>query len=345
MKSSLFAMALVWALELALGAPETPAAPGDSGRPAVFSETSQTVVEGIIAAPVSEVWRVFSTAEGYKALGVAQARMDFRPGGLILTSYDPDATLGDEKTIQTEIITYDPGRMIATRIHQPPKGFPFMDAYRRVWTVVSLTDLGDGRTALRVAMNGYGDDEQSQAMRKFFATGNDWVLRKLQSKYLPPGASSSVSPAESPLASVEWSREVRASREAVWTALFTANGWKAFPGSTAGIGTLPGDPFEPFPAASGSRLLTLIPGELLSFSWPGPATNEFLHAHPTWVTVSLETVSPSACRVRLRHHGFAEQSRGHPDRIGEYEKARRDSFALWNQVLEKWSSQFTNVPN
>ena len=101
---------------------------GDPGCPGRFrtsgglSETSQTVVEGIIAAPVSEVWRVFSTAEGYKALGVAQARMDFRPGGLILTSYDPDATLGDEKTIQTEIITYDPGRMIATRIHQPPKG-------------------------------------------------------------------------------------------------------------------------------------------------------------------------------------------------------------------------------
>src|SRR5437016_3324331 len=84
------------------------------------------ITEGIISAPNDEIWRVFSTAEGFKALGVAQAKMDFRVGGLILTSYDLQANLGDDKTIQTEIIAYDPKRLLVTRIHQPPKGFPFM---------------------------------------------------------------------------------------------------------------------------------------------------------------------------------------------------------------------------
>jgi hypothetical protein len=41
------------------------------------------VAEGVVTAPVAEVWRVFSTADGFTRLGVAKADMDFRPGGLI----------------------------------------------------------------------------------------------------------------------------------------------------------------------------------------------------------------------------------------------------------------------
>jgi hypothetical protein len=39
-------------------------------------------------APIAEVWQVFSTGEGFTRLGVARAEMDFRPGGLIRSTYD-----------------------------------------------------------------------------------------------------------------------------------------------------------------------------------------------------------------------------------------------------------------
>jgi uncharacterized protein YndB with AHSA1/START domain len=81
---------------------------------------------------VAEVWRVFSTAEGYTRLGVAKADMDFRLGGLIRTTYDPTQPLDGEEAIQTEILAYEPLRMIATRIHRPPASFPFEDAWRHV---------------------------------------------------------------------------------------------------------------------------------------------------------------------------------------------------------------------
>jgi uncharacterized protein YndB with AHSA1/START domain len=132
-------------------------------------EMPPLVTEGVVAASIDEAWKVFSTAEGYRKLGVAQAKLDFRPAGLLLSSYDPNATLGDEKTIETEIVAYEPRRLVVTRIVRPPKGFPFMEAYKHVWTVISPTNLGDNRTHVRIAMVGYGNDEESQKMRAFFA--------------------------------------------------------------------------------------------------------------------------------------------------------------------------------
>jgi hypothetical protein len=46
-------------------------------------DTSPLVHEGILNAPPAEVWKVWSTPEGFRALGVAKADMDFRVGGLI----------------------------------------------------------------------------------------------------------------------------------------------------------------------------------------------------------------------------------------------------------------------
>jgi uncharacterized protein YndB with AHSA1/START domain len=143
------------------------------------------VTEAVVEAPVAEVWRVFSTAEGYTKLGVAKATMDFRPGGLIVTTYDPAEPLDGEAGIRSEILAYEPLRMVATRIQRPPKGFPFRDAWKRVWTVVSLTGIDGKRTLVRVAMIGWGPDADSQAMREFFRTGNEWVLKKLQASLAP----------------------------------------------------------------------------------------------------------------------------------------------------------------
>src|SRR4051812_4653239 len=186
-----------------------PKAVGDSvvllDQSAASSGTRSVVTEGIVNAAVAEIWRVFATGEGYTKLGVAKAEIDLRPGGLARSHYDPAGVLGDEGTIVAEIMAFEPERMIATRIKAPPKGFPFMEAYKRVWTVVSMADLGDGRTSLRIAQQGYGDDEESRKMREFFESGNAWVLKKLQGAYdssVKPG-SGAAAHAPDPLAPID----------------------------------------------------------------------------------------------------------------------------------------------
>jgi uncharacterized protein YndB with AHSA1/START domain len=141
------------------------------------------VTEGIINAPITEVWKVFSTSEGYKALGPALAEVDLKIGGTIRSRYKADGKLGDEQTIENVILAYEPLRMIATRIQKPPKSFPFQKAWREPWTVVTLTEAGPGKTHLRATSLGYGTDEESVAMRKFFEHGNQETIEKLQAHF------------------------------------------------------------------------------------------------------------------------------------------------------------------
>jgi uncharacterized protein YndB with AHSA1/START domain len=153
---------------------EAAAPPGDS---------PSFVQEAVINAPVAAVWKVWSTSEGYKLLGVAYADVDLRIGGLIRSHYGAKGVLGDEETIENRILAYEPQRMIAFRIERPPKSFPFKEAWKTTWTVITFTDLGDGRTHVRAASMGYGTDPESVKMRKFFEAGNAWTLKHLQEHF------------------------------------------------------------------------------------------------------------------------------------------------------------------
>lgn len=156
------------------------AAPGFCQGAASTSDGPSFVNEATLNVPVSTVWKVWTTGEGYRAVGVAKAEVDFRIGGLIRSHYSPTGVLGDENTIENQILAYEPERMIAIRIARPPKSFPFREAWKHSWTVVTLTDLGSNRTHIRVASMGYGTDEESIAMRKFFEAGNAQTLETMK---------------------------------------------------------------------------------------------------------------------------------------------------------------------
>jgi uncharacterized protein YndB with AHSA1/START domain len=148
-----------------------------------WAQAPTFITDGVIDAPVTEVWKVFSTSEGYKALGVALAEVDFRVGGTIRSRYSANGVLGDDETIENQIMAYEPLRMIAMRIQKPPKTFPFQQAWKQGWTVLYLTDLGDGRTHLRAVSVDFGTDEESQGMKRFFERGNQQTIQTLQAHF------------------------------------------------------------------------------------------------------------------------------------------------------------------
>jgi uncharacterized protein YndB with AHSA1/START domain len=155
---------------------------------AFAAEGVSFVNEGVVRAPINQVWKVFTTAEGYKALGVAQAEVDLRIGGTIRSRYSASGPLGDEETIENQILAYEPPSMIATRIQKTPKGFPFTEAWKRSWTVVTLKAVDNKRTRVRVASLGFGSDTESLAMRKFFEAGNQQTIESLQKYFARKGA-------------------------------------------------------------------------------------------------------------------------------------------------------------
>jgi uncharacterized protein YndB with AHSA1/START domain len=144
------------------------------------------VTEGVIDAPIEEVWKVFATSEGYKALGPALAEVDLRVGGTIRSRYRADGPLGDEETIENSILAYEPPTMMATRIQKVPRSFPFPNAWRNPWTVITLARVGAAATRMRVASLGYGIDEESVAMRRFFEAGNQATIESLRRHFVAP---------------------------------------------------------------------------------------------------------------------------------------------------------------
>lgn len=149
------------------------------------SPTDPQVTEGFVNAPLAEVWRVFTTSDGYKATGAAHADVDLRIGGLIRAHYDPKGQLGDAETVVNEVLAYEPQRMLAMRIKQPPASFPHRDATEGTWTVIYFTASGENMTHVRIVGLGYRADASSQAMRRFFAEGNRWTLDAIAKRYWP----------------------------------------------------------------------------------------------------------------------------------------------------------------
>jgi len=136
--------------------------------------------EGIVEAPLEQVWAAFTTSEGLRAWLAPHAEIDLRVGGLMRTNYSAQGQLGDPQTIENTILSFEPQRMISIKVARPPANFPFPTAIRQMWTVLYFVSAGPDRTNVREVTLGFGTDQESQRMRAFFNQGNATTLSQLQ---------------------------------------------------------------------------------------------------------------------------------------------------------------------
>ena len=144
---------------------------------------NQQVNEAIVDAPVDAVWAALTTNEGQESWNVAHAEIDLRIGGKMCTHYDAKGRIGDPNTIENTILCFEPKRMLAIQVINPPEKFPYKNAIKTMWTVLYFEDAGTSRTRVRLVGTGYGTDEESQKLRNFFDRGNAYTLQKLQEKF------------------------------------------------------------------------------------------------------------------------------------------------------------------
>jgi uncharacterized protein YndB with AHSA1/START domain len=167
--------AAVLAIALALAVGDAPLA----------QDTGPIVVEGTVEAPVEAVWAAWATSEGLRVWLAPHADIDLRVGGRMRANYDPGGTLGDPRTIENEVLSFEPQRMLSIRVAKAPDGFPFPDAIRQMWTVLYFEPSGPHATRLRIVSLGFAPDAESQKMRAFFEKGNAFTLQALQRHFAP----------------------------------------------------------------------------------------------------------------------------------------------------------------
>ena len=136
--------------------------------------------ELIVDAPREDVWKAFTTADGWISWAVPVAFVDFRRGGTIETSYDPDAVAGDPANIKHQILSYLPREMLSIRVTQTPPQFPFRELMDGMWSVFTFEDAGQGKTKVTSSGAGYLEGKGYDTLYGFFETGNATSLQQLQ---------------------------------------------------------------------------------------------------------------------------------------------------------------------
>jgi uncharacterized protein YndB with AHSA1/START domain len=160
------------------------------GRRVIVSEPASPLLPGtplvheaVVAAPVDDVWRAWSTSTGLSAWLAPQAAIDLRIGGSLRVSYDGSGIASDTAVVN-EILAFDPRRMLAFRVTKAPTDFQFATAVATMWTVVYFEPVGDSATRVRVVVNGLGSD--ATEARAFFESGNAQTLQRLVERFGAP---------------------------------------------------------------------------------------------------------------------------------------------------------------
>lgn len=143
------------------------------------------VHEGIVNAPLDQVWAAYTTKTGLESWMAAHAEIDLRVGGVMKTQHDSKGTTDDATAIANTILSYEPLRLLSLKVTKFPQGFPFPTAIRNMWTIVYFEAQGEKATRVREICLGFGPDEESAKMREFFNRGNAFTMELLQKHFAP----------------------------------------------------------------------------------------------------------------------------------------------------------------
>ena len=160
----------------------------DSPKPAIESriitaETGERTLlqDVLIEAPVAEVWKAYTTGDGFAAWAAPVAEVDLRNGGTIRTHYTSGAAIGDPGTNTLHIVNYVPERVLTLRAELAPNWPEVMkhDA-ENLMNVIVFVPEGERRTRILSYGCGYGTAEAYEKLLTFFIKANEGLFVKLK---------------------------------------------------------------------------------------------------------------------------------------------------------------------
>lgn len=131
-----------------------------------------------VNAPRPEVYKRFTTTQGWKTFLDASSDIDLRIGGQWEVYFDPQAKIGSNGC---QVLSYLPNEMVAFTWNAPPK-FPAERAMR-TWVVVTLADAKDGITNVRLRHFGFPDQGNWPEVKTYFVNAWPRVLKALADSF------------------------------------------------------------------------------------------------------------------------------------------------------------------
>jgi len=139
------------------------------------------VQEVVIEAAVSDVWKAYTTVDGWMAWASPLVEIDLRAGGTIRTHYGQDAKIGDEGTNTLYIVNYVPERLLTLRAELSARWPDIMrEDDGKLMNVIVFESAGEKRTRIFSYGVGYRDLPAYEELMNFFIPANEGLFLKLK---------------------------------------------------------------------------------------------------------------------------------------------------------------------
>ena len=135
--------------------------------------------EVVVEGRLQDVWNLFTTVEGLRSWITPVAFIDFKEGGIMETSYDPNAKQGDPQNIKAKFLKIQPLKQFQSKNVQVPAGNPYGDVLQQLINTVAMEEVAPGKVKVTIAMAGWDDSDQHAQVRTFFEGGNTWYCKRL----------------------------------------------------------------------------------------------------------------------------------------------------------------------
>jgi len=136
-----------------------------------------------VPAAVHDVYAAYTTTKGFSSWAVPVTQVELRVGGIMESSYDANAKIGDHNNIRNEIIAYVPERLIVIRNVQAPSALQYAELFQRTVTVIEFAALDDRHTRVTVTNAGYGAGEGFSKLYRNFEWGDAYSLAQLRQRF------------------------------------------------------------------------------------------------------------------------------------------------------------------
>ena len=133
-----------------------------------------------IDAPVSKIWKLLISSEGWQSWAVPVAWVDFGVGGMVETSYTATAVRGQPGNIKNSIVAYIPEQLLVLRNVQAPPNFEHAEDFGKTVTAINLRSISKNRSQVELDGVGFLATPAFDTLLKKFKFGDSWTLEHLK---------------------------------------------------------------------------------------------------------------------------------------------------------------------
>ena len=133
-----------------------------------------------VKAKLDEVWKAYTTADGWEQWAVPMAKVDLKVGGTIKTNYNAEGRIGDSTTIVTHIVNYVPKRLLTLQAEITDNFPEFMKAdAEHFYNLIYMDAVDEDITQVRSYGIGYKNTPKYLGLMNYFIPANERTLMQL----------------------------------------------------------------------------------------------------------------------------------------------------------------------